>query len=155
MGMAALLASALWLGGCEQLQRPPSAKFPEDLGPDAIPYEQLMTYPPEMQANYVVFAKRCSKCHTPARPLNSAYASQEMWARYVTKMWRKIGSGISHEDAKRILAFLIYDSKVRKIDRRQEFEAHRRQLFEAFKAKDPPAFDQRYGRDAESAIALK
>ncbi|MBI3323796.1 MAG: hypothetical protein HYZ92_00765 [Candidatus Omnitrophica bacterium] len=141
--------------GCEGLQKPPQARFPEDLGPDALTYEQLQRYPSEQQANYVVFAKRCSKCHTPARPLNSAYASPQMWSRYVTKMWRKTGSGISHEDAKRLLAFLTYDSQVRKLDHREEFQAHRRQLFEQFKAQDPQAFAKLYGKDADSAIRLR
>jgi len=150
-GLLAMLA----LAGCEAFQREPVALFPEDLGPDALAYEQLAAYPPEQQANYVVFAQRCSKCHTPARPLNSQYASRQMWARYVTKMWRKTGSGISQQDAKRIIEFLVYDSGVRKLGRREEFEAHRRALFDEFKAKDPRAFDALYGTDADSAIRLR
>lgn len=150
---AALLVVAV--AGCEWLQREPRARFADDLGPDAIEYDQLVAYPPEIQKSYVVFAKRCSKCHTPARPLNSAYASPEAWSRYVTRMWRKTGSGISHQDAKQILGFLVYDSKVRKFDHRAEFEAHRRRLLDAFRQKDPQAYRNLYAGHEDDAVTLR
>ena len=144
---ACLLAAA----GCDWFQHEPRVRFAEDLGPDQLEYDALVRYPEPVQNDYVVFAKRCSKCHTTARPLNSIYASPEMWSRYVTKMWRKTGSGISHQDAKQILEFLVYDSKIRKLDHRAEFEAHRRDLLEAFRARDPQAYRDLYaGREADA-----
>lgn len=70
-------------------------------------------YPEEIQAAYEVFAERCSKCHTLARPINSAYKGDE-WRRYVRRMMRKVGSGINPGNRKEIIAFLVYDSEHRK-----------------------------------------
>ena len=82
-----------------------------DKGPSAI---DVSKYPPEMQGKYKVFLARCSKCHTPARAINSDFALEDEWERYIKRMMRKPGSGISSGDARQILEFLAYDSKVRK-----------------------------------------
>lgn len=152
--VALLLAvgSAAGCGVAEQAAREP---FAEDLGPDRLEYEQLLKYPEEQQANYVLFAKRCSKCHTPARPLNSRFASREIWARYVTQMWRRPGSRITHDEARRIIDFLVYDAAVRKLDRREEFEAHRRRLLEEFKARHPDRYDELYAGHEEEAVRIR
>src|SRR4029078_5757453 len=50
--------------------------------------------PAEVQPDYVVFARRCSKCHQLARPLNSGIHDDAMWADYVERMRRQPGSGI-------------------------------------------------------------
>ena len=68
------------------------------------------------KANYELFAARCAKCHSLARPINSDYALDEEWSRYVKRMMRKPGSGISPKEAKKIYEFLAYDSSVRKKD---------------------------------------
>ena len=142
-------------GGCEAFQREPRPRFAEDLGPDRLEVEALARYPDEIQRDYTVFAMRCSKCHTPARPLNSANASPQIWAKYVTEMWRKTGSGISHRDMQQILAFLAYDSKVRKLDHRAEFEAHRRRLLEAFKQQEPAAYEELYAGREDEAVRVR
>ena len=67
-----------------------------------------------MQEAYKVFASKCSKCHTLARPINSPYAIPEEWERYIKMMMRKPGSGIDPKSAKTIYEFLKYDSQVRK-----------------------------------------
>ena len=41
-------------------------------------------YPAEIQEAYRVFALRCSRCHTLARPLNAHIDDPEHWIRYVT-----------------------------------------------------------------------
>ncbi|MBT8246379.1 MAG: photosystem P840 reaction-center cytochrome c-551 [Acidimicrobiia bacterium] len=76
----------------------------------------VSSYPEEMQQKYQLFAERCSKCHTLARPINSDYALEEEWSRYVKRMMRKPGSGIAPKEAKQIFEFLAYDSSIRKKD---------------------------------------
>jgi hypothetical protein len=61
---------------------------------------------PEVHADYKVFALRCSKCHSLARPLNSGIDDDGYWKAYVAKMRRQPGSGISAEDSVAILRFL-------------------------------------------------
>jgi hypothetical protein len=62
--------------------------------------------PPDLYADYLVFAQRCSKCHSLARPLNSGIDSDEYWKLYVERMRRQPGSGISVADTVPILRFL-------------------------------------------------
>ena len=80
-------------------------------GPKTI---DVSKYPKEMQENYKIFTKTCSKCHGLARPINSSYALPDEWERYIKRMKRKPGSGISSGDAKAIYEFLVYNSQVRK-----------------------------------------
>ncbi len=63
-------------------------------------------WPQSVRADYRVFAFRCSKCHSLARPLNSGIDSDEYWKRYVERMRRQPGSGISLADTVPILRFL-------------------------------------------------
>ena len=65
-------------------------------------------YSPELQRDYAVFARRCSRCHTLARPLNAHITDPQHWVRYVTRMRRNPSSGINREDAARILNFLLF-----------------------------------------------
>ena len=65
-------------------------------------------YPTEIQDAYRVFALRCSRCHTLARPLNARIHDPEHWIRYVTRMRRQPGSGIDAANAQIILRFLLY-----------------------------------------------
>jgi hypothetical protein len=65
--------------------------------------------------DYRVFAARCSKCHSLARPLNSGIDDDEHWRRYVARMRRQPGSGISEEDTVAILRFLhLYSVELRR-----------------------------------------
>ena len=64
--------------------------------------------PPELRADYDVFARRCSKCHSLARPLQSGIADDEQWVLYVKRMRRQPASGISPDDETVILRFLRY-----------------------------------------------
>lgn len=67
-------------------------------------------YPAEIQNDYKVYTTRCSTCHelggvTPK--LRAVPAQQEFWIR---KMQAMPSVNVKDEDAKRILAFLSYDS---------------------------------------------
>ena len=84
--------------------------YPEDRGPNFI---DVSAYPPEMQENYKLFEQKCSRCHTLARPINSEFTG-EAWRKYVYKMMRKAGSGLTPKTAEPIIKFLIYDSQTRK-----------------------------------------
>jgi hypothetical protein len=68
----------------------------------------VSSYPPDIQAAYRVFAVRCSRCHTLARPLNARITDPQHWIRYVTRMRRQPGSGIDRSNADIILRFLLY-----------------------------------------------
>ncbi|HMB71334.1 MAG TPA: transglutaminase-like domain-containing protein, partial [bacterium] len=83
--------------------------FDADLGRAWI---DVSAYPPEQQRAYALFAQKCSKCHTLARPINSSLSGDD-WLAYVARMSRKPGSGISPGDGEEITAFLLFDSERR------------------------------------------
>jgi hypothetical protein len=74
----------------------------------------MSVVPPEQQADYAVFAERCSKCHALARPLNSGITDDAAWSMYVEKMRRQPSSGISVADTVPILRFLHWYSLAQK-----------------------------------------
>ena len=83
--------------------------YPADKGPNFI---DVTTYSPKMQETYELFTRKCSRCHTVARPINSTFTPEE-WRKYVYKMMRKPGSGLTPKTAEEIIKFLIYDSEHR------------------------------------------
>jgi mono/diheme cytochrome c family protein len=84
--------------------------LPQDKGPAKV---DVSAYPAEMQAGYKLFAAKCSKCHTIARPINTMMTKAE-WERYVKRMMHKPNSGISDKQGKDIFEFLVYDQTNRK-----------------------------------------
>jgi len=64
--------------------------------------------PAEVRDDYAVFARRCSKCHSLARPLYSTIDHDSWWEAYVNRMRRQPGSGIAPGDVAPILRFLHY-----------------------------------------------
>src|SRR5271167_2130052 len=100
------------------------AQFYNDLGPDSI---DVSAYPQKQQANYLVFKKTCTQCHTLARPINAPFVTSVDWQRYILRMHERTksrpGKVISKEDSKVIVDFLVYDAKVRKVQHKKEFEA--------------------------------
>ncbi|MDB5215290.1 MAG: hypothetical protein JWO86_3217 [Myxococcaceae bacterium] len=64
--------------------------------------------PENVRADYELFANRCSKCHSLARPLTANITDDEQWVLYVNRMRRQPGSGISRTDQDGILRFLRY-----------------------------------------------
>ncbi|RKU34352.1 hypothetical protein C6495_07885 [Candidatus Poribacteria bacterium] len=83
--------------------------YPADKGPNFI---DVSAYPQKIQDAYKVFERKCSRCHTLARPINSDF-EQEEWRTYVYKMMRKPGSGLTPKTAEPIIEFLIYDEEHR------------------------------------------
>src|SRR5208282_464082 len=78
--------------------------LPQDKGPDKI---DVSAYPAPQQAAFKVFASKCSKCHTIARPINTMMTRDE-WERYVKRMMHKPNSGISDAQGKEIFDFLVF-----------------------------------------------
>lgn len=110
------LSFAAWLllvprpaGAAEQRVDPRLAEL--DRGPARI---DISAYPRLQRENYLIFADKCSRCHSLARPINAPYVLPEDWERYVKKMMRKPGSGLDPKSAKRVYEFLTFDASVRK-----------------------------------------
>jgi hypothetical protein len=82
----------------------------------------VATIPDTVRPDYDLFALRCSKCHSLARPLSSGIDDDDYWAMYVARMRRQPGSGISLEDTVSILRFLHYYSE-EQIRRKGKHEA--------------------------------
>lgn len=76
-------------------------------GSDAI---DPSTLPETVRADYQVFARRCSKCHSLARPLTSGITDMGQWERYVARMRMQPGSGINEADEAIVLRFLKHYS---------------------------------------------
>lgn len=83
--------------------------YPADQGPNFI---DVSAYSPEMQEAYELFTRKCSRCHTVARPINSTFTPEE-WRAYVYKMMKKPGSGLTPKTVDKIIEFLVYDSQHR------------------------------------------
>ncbi|NOY25339.1 MAG: hypothetical protein GXP62_05650 [Oligoflexia bacterium] len=79
-------------------------EYDADKGSDALDVSQ---FPAEQQERYTLFAAKCSKCHTLARPINTDKTASE-WARYVKRMAAKPKSNISPDQAKNVYLFLKY-----------------------------------------------
>jgi hypothetical protein len=86
-------------------------RFTADKGAKTI---DVASYPAAMQDVYnTSFSKRCKKCHTLARPINTNFAPSR-WEEYIKKMMRKKGSNVNGEEGKKIWEFLVFDTKQRK-----------------------------------------
>ena len=83
--------------------------YPADKGQN---YVDVSGYPPKILEYYQLFENKCSRCHTLARPINSAFSAEE-WKKYVQHMMKKPGSGLTPKTAGQITEFLIYDAQVR------------------------------------------
>lgn len=83
------------------------------------PAEQASIYlektrvPAELKPDFECFAVHCSKCHQLSRALNAHITSVEHWDRYVARMKRTPGSGISPREAPSILRFLHWHTEAR------------------------------------------
>ena len=144
--------------------------YPNDFGTDTI---DVSTYPDEYKESYKLFAEKCVRCHTIARPINSQFTElkgeelnsfksaspqlfekplvwqieDNIWERYVKRMMRKPGCEMSVDEAKKIWQFLVYDSKERKLKKSHSWEKDRQKSLDDFKAKHP----ERYKELFESA----
>lgn len=137
-GLVVTLAAGLWLGAAScgkgggasgpKERTPPLGReplFPADLGPDTV---DVRAYPASQQENYALFVEKCSGCHTLARAVNSPIVDAPTWNRYAKRMHGKNqarengGVLLSGEEAKRVISFLVFDSRERKIKRADEFQ---------------------------------
>ena len=84
--------------------------FAADKGPKTI---DVSKYPKAYQERYKLFSKKCSHCHTLARPINTDFEPSK-FEKYVKRMRHKNDSQIEGGDAERIWQFLVYDLKERK-----------------------------------------
>ena len=108
--MKRLIQTIMLLAPLALLAQTSNVVLPQDKGPDKI---DVSAYPAAQQANYKLFAGKCSKCHTIARPLNTVMTKDE-WSRYVKRMMHKPNSGISDAQGKQIFDFMVYDQTERK-----------------------------------------
>ena len=108
-----IIAAAVLLAGWIAVGGSAKKVFPEDSGASTI---DASKYPAEMRDVYgQQFSKRCSKCHTLARPINTRKVLlQSEWEAYTKKMMRKPGSGIKEPERRQIVRFLLYDGRARK-----------------------------------------
>jgi hypothetical protein len=117
--IAAMLLTTVAVTGLFRVVR--AQQKDEPLDPRILAYDKgpakidVSKYPADMKANYKVFADKCAKCHTIARPINCEFALEDEWERYIKRMMNKAGpSVISAKDGKEIFEFLVFDSKNRK-----------------------------------------
>ncbi len=134
LGLLTLLTSCDIKKGREEVKKislTPSqlaARFPYDLGPATV---EISAYPENIQQSYKLFLAACSICHTSARPLNAPYIKAADWKRFVHRMHLKMDQreiSLDKETEKKIIEFLVYDSKVRKMDKKQEFDQNQEKL---------------------------
>ena len=109
------------------------ARFHYDLGPAEV---DVSKYPERRRADYEVFKRTCSRCHTPARALNAPYVERGDWERFVRRMHLKAdatGRGsVSEAEARAAVDFLVFDARERKLRRKSEFAAWDRELRKLF-----------------------
>jgi mono/diheme cytochrome c family protein len=108
--MKRLIQTMILLAPLALVAQTSNVVLPQDKGPDKI---DVSAYPAAQQANYKMFAGKCSKCHTIARPLNTMMTKAE-WERYVKRMMHKPNSGINDTQGKQIFEFVVYDQTERK-----------------------------------------
>jgi hypothetical protein len=114
LALASLVIYAVGPAGSDELDPAAKARIAKlDAGKKTI---DVTKYPAEQKANYALFMKKCVKCHTTARPINSHFVLPGEWERYIKRMVFKPDSKMTEADGKKIFQFLLYDSSVRKAD---------------------------------------
>lgn len=100
------------------------ALYYSDLGPEEV---DVSGYPAQRRHEYAVFAEVCSRCHTLARAINWPTANRRFWELYMLSMRARVRvkgqAPVDKRSARAIVDFLEYDARVRKVERRAEFEA--------------------------------
>lgn len=115
--------------------------FYSDLGPDKI---DVSSYPAQQKYNYTVYSRVCSQCHGLARSINAPAVSRAYWEFYLLTMRTRSGltpyADISWEEARTVMDFLVYDSKVRKTGKN---ESAFNELTEELKRRFKPLLEKR------------
>ena len=75
------------------------------------------TLPVALRGDYELFADRCSRCHSLARPLNARINDDQHWRDYVARMRAQPNSGIAPADVPALMRFLNYWSAQRRAPR--------------------------------------
>lgn len=101
-GIAA--GSVFAAAGVSGAEEPAKKEFTADKGPETV---DVSAFPKDVQESYAVFASKCSKCHTLARPINTNLAAPE-WKMYVKRMMNKPDSGVSPDQGKEVYKFLKF-----------------------------------------------
>ena len=168
---AGLLAASLHHAArADDADGPGGPPFPNDAGEAQL---DVSKYPADIQADYRIFARRCSQCHNLARPLNSQFlqltpgeqaaakqkepdlfkeakiwqVGDSLWADYVKKMQGKPGAIIRPSELDKIIGFLVYDSKARKTGAsRETWRAARQKLVDDFKKSNPKRYEEIFGK---------
>lgn len=144
VGIFVALAAGLWLGAAScgnggaasvpvkpVTSAEPEPLVPADLGPDKI---DVADYPVLQQESYPLVVEKCSRCHTLARVVNAPLVDASTWTRFVKRMHGKNqsrengGPLLKGEEAKRVISFLVFDSRERKIKRADEFQMQQADL---------------------------
>jgi hypothetical protein len=102
----------VWLGGVAMLTVAACGAAQTNASKVELPAE-VGELPKGLEDEYHVFAVNCSKCHGIERALTSPVNDRGHWERYVGRMMRTPGSGISAQEAPSILAFLFWYSDKR------------------------------------------
>jgi hypothetical protein len=126
----ALLAES----SAEKRLRELSVPFYFDLGPDSI---DVRDYPKKRRKQYETFVRRCSGCHTLSRAINTPMRGKEEWEYYVYRMrlysLSEKERRIQKAELEDVLSFLVYDSRIRKVKRGDDFEELDRRLRRKFR----------------------
>lgn len=97
----------VWFGGIAILTSAACGAAQTTASKVELPAE-VGALPPDLEDDYRVFATNCSKCHGLERPFSAPVTDHGHWERYVGRMMRTPGSGISAQEAPSILAFLFW-----------------------------------------------
>src|SRR5512141_3460033 len=93
--IAVVMLAGVVFGAAARLVRAQAKDEPVD--PRILAYDKgpakidVSKYPADMKANYKVFADKCAKCHTIARPINCEFVLEDEWERYIKRMMNKAG----------------------------------------------------------------
>ena len=112
-GLAFLMTAGMVLAQQEDTATQKARLKKLDAGPKKI---DVSKYSKEMQTGYSLFASKCVKCHTLARPINSPFVLPGEWERYIKRMVYKPDSKMTEDNGKTIYRFLVYDASIRKAD---------------------------------------
>lgn len=142
----------------EKAQKNP---YPNDFGPDKA---DVSKYGPEEQQGYKLLLDKCSRCHTPSRPLNSQFlqlkadeqakmkasnpeifkdklvwqVEDSIWQRYIKRMMAKPGCDINDADGRKIFKFMVeYSKRTKTGANAKSWADNRRKMLADFKQKFP------------------
>ncbi len=111
---------ALCLGALVLLAAPGEAKL-KVTGKGKAQKLVKTQFPADMQPRYDLFSDKCTQCHAMSRPISALVTGVTPVSgdsfqrgdikRYVVKMMRKPNSGITRDDARQLLKFLIFARK--------------------------------------------